>query len=64
MSLVNPHDTCRERLLALIDFARREGWEVRSTDDKRLMFVKPGLSPIYTPLPLDMLPPSPEERNA
>jgi hypothetical protein len=59
----NPHDTCRQRLLALIDFARREGWEVRSTDD-RLTFVKAGLPPIFTSLPLDRLPPLPEERNA
>jgi hypothetical protein len=63
MSLVNPHDARREQLRALIDFARREGWEVRSTDD-RLTFVKAGLPPIFTSLPMDMLPPPPEERNA
>jgi hypothetical protein len=42
-----PYDSCRQRLLALIDFARREGWEARLTDD-RLTFVKAGLPPIYT----------------
>jgi hypothetical protein len=47
-----PYDTCRQRLLALIDFARREGWEVRLTDH-RLTFVKAGLSPIYTPSSLN-----------
>jgi hypothetical protein len=58
-----PHDACRERLRALIDFARREGWEIRSTGT-RLTLVKAGLPPIYTSLPLDSLPPSSEERNA
>jgi hypothetical protein len=47
-----PHDARRERLEALIDFARREGWDVRSTDG-RLTFVKAGLPPIFTSLPLD-----------
>jgi hypothetical protein len=46
-----PPDTCHERLLSLIEFARREGWEARLTDD-RLSFVKAGLPPIFTRLPL------------
>jgi hypothetical protein len=66
MSLVNPPDACRPRLRALIGFARREGWDVRSTDG-RLTFVKAGLPPIFTPLPLetrDLLPPLSEDGNA
>jgi hypothetical protein len=50
MSLLNPHDACRERLQALIDFARREGWEVRSTGD-RLTFVKAGCHRSSHPCP-------------
>lgn len=44
------HDLCRsrKRLLPLIEFALREGWEVSRTPDGHLKFVKPGLPPIYT----------------
>jgi len=37
----------RERLLALIEFALREGWQVRRTADGRLIFTK-GSASIYT----------------
>jgi len=37
----------RERLQALIEFALREGWQVRRTTDGRLIFTK-GSAKIYT----------------
>jgi len=37
----------RERLRALIEFALREGWQVRRTTDGRLIFTK-GSASIYT----------------
>jgi len=37
----------RERLRALIEFALREGWQVRRTTDGRLIFTK-GSAKIYT----------------
>jgi len=37
----------RERLRALIEFALREGWQVRRTSDGRLIFTK-GSAKIYT----------------
>jgi len=37
----------RERLQALIEFALREGWQVRRTTDGRLIFTK-GSASIYT----------------
>jgi hypothetical protein len=47
-----PNDA-RRRLSSLIDFARREGWEV-SLSGNRLMFVKAGLPPIFTHPALDV----------
>ncbi|ERI54460.1 hypothetical protein N878_00075 [Pseudomonas sp. EGD-AK9] len=43
-------ERCREepRLLALIEFALREGWHVRRTPAGQLKLVKPGLPPIFT----------------
>ncbi|CAB3648421.1 type II toxin-antitoxin system HicA family toxin [Achromobacter pestifer] len=37
-----------KRLLPLIEFALREGWDVRRTPGGHLKFVKPGLPAIYT----------------
>jgi len=37
----------QERLQALIEFAIREGWQVRRTTDGRLIFTK-GSAKIYT----------------
>jgi hypothetical protein len=64
MSLVNLRDARRKRLSVLIGFARREGWDVRLTDD-RLSFVKTGLPPIFTrlPLPPDVLQALPKDRH-
>ncbi|MDR1935263.1 MAG: type II toxin-antitoxin system HicA family toxin [Candidatus Accumulibacter sp.] len=67
----NPRDACRQRLWALIEFARHEGWEVHWIGD-RLIFVKAGLPPIFTPSALNARallqppsePPLSEERNA
>ncbi|MCO6055759.1 type II toxin-antitoxin system HicA family toxin [Pseudomonas sp. MOB-449] len=44
------HELCRDhkRLLPLVVFALREGWEVRHTAGGHLTFTKPGLSPIFT----------------
>ncbi len=36
------------RLLTLIEFALREGWDVRRTPAGQLKLVKPGLPPIFT----------------
>lgn len=46
----NARNLCggRKRLLPLIEFALREGWEVSRTAGGHLKFVKPGMSPIYT----------------
>ncbi|RRW33144.1 type II toxin-antitoxin system HicA family toxin [Ectopseudomonas oleovorans] len=43
-------ERCREdpRFLALIEFALREGWDVRRTPAGQLKLVKPGLPPIFT----------------
>lgn len=43
-------ERCRghQRFLALIEFALREGWDVRRTPAGQLKFVKPGLPPIFT----------------
>lgn len=43
-------ERCRDhpRLLALIEFAQREGWHVRRTPAGQLKLVKPGLPPIFT----------------
>lgn len=48
--MANPHDLCRghKRLLPLVEFALREGWDVTRTPGGHLKFVKPGLPPIYT----------------
>lgn len=45
----NAHDVCHghQRLLALVEFALREGWEVRRTDGGYLQLMKPGMSPIF-----------------
>jgi len=37
----------RERLLALIEFALREGWQVRRTADGRIIFTKSGGATFY-----------------
>ncbi|MDG9757881.1 type II toxin-antitoxin system HicA family toxin [Pseudomonas chengduensis] len=44
------YELCRDhkRLLPLIEFALREGWEVRGTKGGQLKLVKPGLPPIFT----------------
>jgi len=38
----------RERLRALIEFALREGWQVRYAADGRIIFSKPGSAAFYT----------------
>jgi len=38
----------RERLRALIEFALREGWQVRRAADGRLIFSKSGGATFYT----------------
>jgi len=38
----------RERLQTLIEFAIREGWQVRRTPDGRILFSKPGSAAFYT----------------
>jgi len=38
----------RERLQTLIEFAIREGWQVRHTQDGRILFSKPGSAAFYT----------------
>ncbi|OWJ93221.1 hypothetical protein B6S59_17475 [Pseudomonas sp. A46] len=44
------HELCRnhKRLLPLVVFALREGWEVHHTEGGHLTLTKPGLSPIFT----------------
>lgn len=44
------HDLCRghKRLLPLIEYALREGWDVTRTPGGHLKFTKPGLPPIFT----------------
>lgn len=37
-----------KRLLPLIEFALREGWEVVRTRNGHLKFTKPGMPPIFT----------------
>ncbi|WP_230414001.1 type II toxin-antitoxin system HicA family toxin [Collimonas silvisoli] len=37
-----------KRLLPLIEYALREGWDVSRTSGGHLRFLKPGLPPIYT----------------
>ena len=46
----NAHELARghKRLLALIEHAQSEGWNVSRTPGGHLKFVKPGLPPIYT----------------
>ncbi|QNM96761.1 hypothetical protein [Chitinimonas koreensis] len=46
----SPHELCRgrKRLLPLIEYAVKEGWEVSRTPGGHLKFVKAGLPPIYT----------------
>lgn len=43
-------ERCRDhpRFLVLIEFALREGWDVRRTPAGQLKLVKPGLPPILT----------------
>jgi len=38
----------RERLRNLIEFAMREGWQVRRATDGRIIFSKPGSAAFYT----------------
>lgn len=47
-------ERCRghQRLLALIEFALREGWDVGRTPAGQLKLVKPGLPPIFTRSPV------------
>jgi hypothetical protein len=54
-------ERCREasRFLALIEFALREGWDVRRTAAGQLKLVKPGLPPIFTRSPVSDEPVSP-----
>lgn len=44
------HELCRDhkRLLPLVVFALREGWEVRHVAGGHLTFTKPGLPSIFT----------------
>ena len=54
------------RLSSLIEFARREGWEVSFVND-RLLFVKAGLPPIFAHPALDaraLLHPEPDTQHA
>lgn len=46
----NAHELARghKRLLPLIEFALREGWEVTRTAGGHLRFFKAGLAPIFT----------------
>jgi len=46
----NAHDLCRghKRLLPLVKFALREGWEISRTAGGHLKFTKSGLPSIYT----------------
>ncbi len=48
MSSTSEHCRGRQRLLALIEFALREDWDVRCTPAGQLKLVKPGLPPIFT----------------
>lgn len=43
-------ERCRDhpRFLALIEFARCEGWHVRHTPAGQLKLVKPSMPPIFT----------------
>ncbi|PJX11507.1 hypothetical protein CQW32_04630 [Pseudomonas putida] len=43
-------ELCRghKQFLPLIEFALREGWDVRRSPADQLKFVKPGLPPIFT----------------
>lgn len=46
----NARELCRghKRLLPLVEFALREGWEVMKTPGGHLKFSKPGFPPIFT----------------
>ncbi|PAU86052.1 hypothetical protein CK507_16415 [Pseudomonas sp. WN033] len=48
--MANARKLCRghKRLLPLVEFALREGWEICRTPGGHLTFIKAGLPPIYT----------------
>lgn len=48
--MASAHELARdhERLRALIEFARGEGWHVKRMRGGHLMFTKPGCAVIYT----------------
>ncbi|OPE38091.1 hypothetical protein IPC881_07120 [Pseudomonas aeruginosa] len=48
MSSISKRRRGHQRLLVLIEFALREGWDVRRTPAGQLKLVKPGLPPIFT----------------
>lgn len=48
MSITSERSREDLRFLALIEFALREGWDVRRTAAGQLKLVKPGLPPIFT----------------
>ena len=63
--MATPSEAHRARLCSLIEFARREGWEV-SLVNGRLLFVKAGLPPIFAHPALDtraLLYPEPDTRH-
>lgn len=58
MSSTTERCTDHPRLLALIEFALREGWNVSRTPSGQLKLMKPGLPPIFTRSPASILRPS------